>query len=179
MAHSLSDATLEITPSAQRGFCRNRQPGLNVVDVDAYTRVFQQLHSDQVFTGEWTAATASQHRKYRKCSCVLCNIDQLPCTPLYDFCNAFPTLIHAWMFMVLRCLRLPKSFMNAIRSMYKNISAGSPGIGTESFLFILLGGAKTGCPLSSAFFLLSIHPLCSPYGLVNLKSESDAFDQTF
>ena len=29
------------------------------------------------------------------------NIKNLPCTPLYDFCNAFPSLLHAWLFMVL------------------------------------------------------------------------------
>ena len=48
--------------------------------------------------------------------------------------------------------------MNLIKSLYTNITAYSSGIGDGSFLFEVLGGVKTGCPMSSVLFILCINP---------------------
>ena len=87
------------------------------------------------------------------------NIGDIPVGALYDFCNAFPTLIHAFLFLVLAMYRLPPSYRNAIISLYTKISVYSSGIGNGKFLFYVLCGVKTGCPLSSLLFLLCINPI--------------------
>ena len=77
---------------------------------------------------------------------------------LYDFCNAFPTLLHEWMWLVLNVLKIPKMLLRVIECLYTSINAFSSGCGDGSFLFQVLGGAKTGCPLSSILFLLCCKP---------------------
>ena len=86
------------------------------------------------------------------------DVGSLPATALYDFCNAFPTLLHMWLFMVLKAYRIPVNITQIILALYTSITAYSCGLGDGSFLFYVLGGVKTGCPLSSLLFLLCINP---------------------
>jgi hypothetical protein len=86
-------------------------------------------------------------------------IGDLPAAALYDFCNAFPTLLHEWLFFVLKVIRCPKEYRNVIQAMYTKIMAYSSGIGECAFLFFVLGGVNTGCPLSSMLFLLGVNPI--------------------
>ena len=44
------------------------------------------------------------------------NISDIPGVMLYDFCNAFPTLIHEWMWLVLHKLRIPKPLLKVIHA---------------------------------------------------------------
>ena len=39
-------------------------------------------------------------------------------TILFDFCTAFPSLAHAWIFMVLAAMHIPCGFVEAIRQLY-------------------------------------------------------------
>ena len=111
---------------------------LNVVDLDAYGRVFNSMCDfDQVQT----------------------HVEKLPCTALYDFCNAFPTLLHEWLFLVLECYEVPRQLIQIIMWLYTDVHAYSSGAGDGGFLFQILGGVKTGCPLSSVLFLLGINPI--------------------
>ena len=87
------------------------------------------------------------------------NIANIPVTALYDFCNAFPTLLHKWIFLVLKALKLPEKFICVIWWLYTDVTAYSSGVGDGSFLFDILGGAKTGCPASSVLFLLAVNPI--------------------
>ena len=87
------------------------------------------------------------------------DISNIPCTALYDFCNAFPTMLHEWLFLVLRALEVPESFRWVVWWLYTSITAFSSGAGDGSFLFNALAGVKTGCPLSSIAFLLGINPI--------------------
>ena len=139
VSHQLVPATLALTPWIQRGFCRGRQLSLNNVDIDMFTRVYNNSFDASLF--DWS------------------NVGLLPCTALYDFCNAFPTLLHDWLFLVLLCIGVPTDTFRVIRAMYTDISAYSSGIGECAFLFFVLGGAKTGCPLSSLLFLLGVNPI--------------------
>ena len=86
------------------------------------------------------------------------DVSTLPATVLYDFANAFPSLSHKWLFKVLRVVGIPNLFIQCIQHLYSCISAYSSGVGTESFLFKVERGVKTGCPLSSILFLLAINP---------------------
>ena len=51
VSDSIVDATLELTPAAQRGFCRGRQLSLNVVDSDTYSKAFN-ICADRDLTKE-------------------------------------------------------------------------------------------------------------------------------
>ena len=86
------------------------------------------------------------------------NICDIPAAMLHDFCNAFPTLLHEWVWLVLNVLKIPKMLLRVIECLYTSINAFSSGCGDGSFLFQVLGGAKTGCPLSSILFLLCCNP---------------------
>ena len=79
------------------------------------------------------------------------NIFDIPAVMLYDFCNAFATVLHEWMWLVLNVLRIPKPLLKVIKCLYTSISAYSSGIGDGSFLFGVFGGVRTGCPLSALF----------------------------
>ena len=89
------------------------------------------------------------------------HISDIPAVMLYDFCNAFLTLLHEWMWLVLNVLRIPKHILKVIKCLYSSITCYSSGIGDGSFLFEVFGGVRTGCPLSSILFLLCCNPLIS------------------
>ena len=81
IASKLTPPTLELTPPEQRGFCRGRQLSFNAVDLDSFMRAFNVM-----FQGPWEIP----------------NLFNFPITALYDFCNAFPTLLHQWLVLVLK-----------------------------------------------------------------------------
>ena len=122
-----------------------RQLRLNVVDLDSFMRAFYVI-----FPGPWNVR----------------NLENLPVTALYDFCNAFPTLLHEWLFLVLIGLQAPIEFRWVIWWMYSLVSAFSSGTGDGSLLFFILGGVKTGCPASSILFLLGINPIVDMFILI-------------
>ena len=124
------DATLAITPAAQRGFCRGRQLSLNVVDLDTYSRAFNICANIDL-----TEELRGQLYKG--------NISDIPATMLYDLCNAFPTVLHKWMWLVLEAIKLPKVLLRIIKCLYMSIQAFSSGCGDGSFLFEVLGAVKT------------------------------------
>ena len=78
-------------------------------------------------------------------------------TALYDICNAFPTIAHLWLFAVLACIRLNPLVYRLIQMLYYNSEAFSYGTGTGDFLFHVLSGVRTGCPLSATLFLIALN----------------------
>ena len=72
----------------------------------------------------------------------------------YDFCNAFPTLLHEWMWLVSNVLRIHSPIFKVIECLCTSIRAYSSGCGDGSFLFEVFGGVRTGCPFNSISFLL-------------------------
>ena len=134
----LTPGMLKVTPAEQRGFCHGRQLALNIVDLDAYMRVFNDLARGLDFANR---------------------IAEIPAVALYDYSNAFPTLAHEWIFLVLRALGIPGPIRRVIYSLYSNITAFSSGADDDSFLFHVLGGVRTGCPLSSILFVLCVNPI--------------------
>ena len=73
--------------------------------------------------------------------------------PLSFCCNAFRIVLHSFLFNVLAVLCIPIIDRIAILSIYLKIIAYSSGLGDGSFLFNVLCGVKTGCPLSSVLFI--------------------------
>ena len=60
--------------------------------------------------------------------------------------------------MYSRYCKYQKNIVKVIERLYSKIFAYSSGCGDGSFLFEILGGVKTGCPLSSILFLLGVNP---------------------
>ena len=89
ISNAISEPTFAITPAAQRGFCKGRQLSLKVVDLDAYMRAFNLVSSIDLTEGKRSEPYTG-------------NIGDIPAAMLYDFCNAFPTLLHEWMWLVLK-----------------------------------------------------------------------------
>ena len=155
IAYKFVQPTLQATPKNQRGFCKGRQLSLNSVDLDVFMRLFNS---------KFDISSLSTDR-----------IGRIPISVLYDFCNAFPTLLHFFLFLMLKGLGVPQWYFNAILSLYKDISAYSSGTGDGSFLFYVLCGVKTGCPLSSILFLLCVNPFID---LFNWLSDNPGFSIT-
>ncbi len=127
---------LQITPACQRGFCPGRQFTLNIVVLDTFSRIYNQIsgfHSSS-------------------------DISDCPVTALYDICNAFPSIAHLWLFAVLACIQLNPLVYRLIQMLYYNSEAYSFGTGTGDFLFHVLAGVRTGCPLSATLFLIALNP---------------------
>ena len=155
IAYAILAAVLHLTPQNQRGFCKGRQLSLNSVDLDVFMRFFNAQFDVSKIT----------HDK----------IGEIPVTVLYDFCNAFPTVLHEFLFLLLKVLRFPAFLRNAILNLYTKISVFSCGIGDGSFLFWVLCGVKTGCPLSSLLFLLCVNPFID---IINELSDNPGFSVT-
>ena len=138
VADAITTPTLAITPANQRGFCRGRQLSSNVVDVDVYMRAHNQLsgiesvlaspcassassssstYSDEEGTIALPAGLMSDEQVSAASECLdyKGNISDIPAVMLYDFCNAFPTLLHEWMWLVLNVLRIPKHILKVIK----------------------------------------------------------------
>jgi len=112
----------------QRGFVRGRQLLQNVVDLDGEAR--------------------------------LCGPEQRGDAPLlgcFDIAAAFPSLVHAWMWLVFSAVDLPSGVLNIIKGIYlMNIASSNSFI-----LFIVRAGVLQGCPLSGSIFALCTHPFYS------------------
>ena len=124
--------------SAQRGFLPGRNFVDNIVDLDAYARIY-----------------ASDSSLF------------LPLLAFWDFGSAFPSLIHEWLFIILRVIGFPTGAYNIISALYAEVVAIGRIAGSFSrVLFRILSGIIQGCPLAGTCFALSMDPF-----LVKFKIE--------
>jgi hypothetical protein len=78
---------------------------------------------------------------------------------LFDFMTAFPSIAHAWIFMVLTTMGIPARFIAAIQKLYLDCFAALSFNGMELDALCIASGIKQGCPLSGSIFALAIDPL--------------------
>ena len=76
---------------------------------------------------------------------------------------------------VLKAYKVPKRIGVAILHMYTSITAYTAGCGDGTYLLDVLCGVKTGCPLSSLLFLLSVNPFID---LIKWLSDGPGFSYT-
>ena len=146
---------LEVTPDNQRGFCSGRQFTLNIVILDTFMRIFNSLIDPKKI--------------------LELPPSQIPGLALYDVANAFPTVAHFWLFAVLKCIKLRSDIFNIIYNMYRKSKAYSRGLGTGEFLFWILAGVRTGCPLSATLFVLIMNPFLD---LINFVSDGPGLSKS-
>ena len=84
IAFALLDAVFHVTPKNQRGFCKGRQLCLNSVDLDALMWFFNVQFDVSGITHDKNG--------------------EIPIIVLSEFCNAFPTVLHDLLFLLLKVL---------------------------------------------------------------------------
>jgi hypothetical protein len=92
-----------------------------------------------------------------------------PILATFDYGAAFPSLIHAFLFLVLRRANFLEGMLNISNGIYFIVAAvGRTETGKAAFLFWILRGVLQGCPLAGSFFALAIDPF-----LVKFSSSID------
>ena len=111
---------------AQRGMTPGRNFVNNIVDIDCMGRIFGYL-------GHATSL--------------------MPLLVFFDIAAAYPSLCHAFMFLVFEALCLPRAVINLYKCMYSNVAAYGGFGGSYVFMFNILAGVIQGCPLSGLALL--------------------------
>jgi hypothetical protein len=81
-----------------------------------------------------------------------------PAILLFDIRAAFPSLAHAWLFVVLLCMGVPRFVIAAIKALYRGGLATVVLLGARWGQFPILSGIRQGCPASGSLFALAIDP---------------------
>ena len=119
--------------SLQRGFLASRNFVNNIVELDAISRTY--AFDPSLF---------------------------FPLLAFRDFGSASPSLIHEWLFDVLRAIRFPDGAFDIIAALYFQITAFGRIAGSSSrALFMILSGIIQGCPLAGTCFALAMDPFLS------------------
>ena len=77
---------------------------------------------------------------------------------LFDFAAAFPSVLQAWLLLVLKAIQAPEGFMNTFISMYSEHHAYTRSQGGLVLMFKVFSGVLQGCPLSGTLFNVGIDP---------------------
>ena len=83
----------------------------------------------------------------------------IPLGVLYDCATSFPSVGHAWLLLVLKCIKRWDAYYCAIRRTYENNHVYIDNAGFLISLFRLFFAILQGCPLSGTLFSFVIDPL--------------------
>ena len=119
-----------ITHHSQRGFVKHRQGLDNVADVDTQARIVDLV------------------------SYAL----GIPAIVLFDYAAAFPSVAHAYLFLCLSMIKLPKGIMNFFEALCTGNRVFANIDGVVIWLFDALCGVLQGCPASGTLFVIAINP---------------------
>ena len=81
-----------------------------------------------------------------------------PIIALFDYAAAFPSVIHAWILLVLAAVGATPGFIDIINSFYFCCRTSSSINEEVHFLFGIVSGVLQGCPLSGMLFAIAIDP---------------------
>ena len=87
------------------------------------------------------------------------HVSNLAITTFFDFTAAFPSVSHAWLFQVLKTIRMPLGLVSLVKAMYIDNRAYSSLSGSLKYLYTVSAGVLQGCPLSAALFNFALDPL--------------------
>ena len=112
--------------SMQRGFVGDRQLLQNAVDLDQASRVAAHLYSAGDDACKFSEILFSRPD---------IDIGNVPVTVLWDYVAAFPSVAHAWLFLVLEAIKLPAGLLNVVRALYDDGDAFAEDNGAFILLF--------------------------------------------
>ena len=118
----------KITHRTQNGFTGGRHFLNNLVVIDTCSRIYSMMHS----------------------VCTNSDLKNIPIAGAFDFEAAFPSVIHAWIWMVLHHRKMPLRFIRLFQSTYKNARAIYTHKGKSHTLINFLSGVLQGCPASAS-----------------------------
>jgi hypothetical protein len=145
----------EHTHKSQNGFVHKRFFLRNVLDLDSAARLFSMR-----FLSQETDLEKSP--------------ELIPLLAFYDFAAAFPSVAHAWIFLVLEARKFPDWFVNSMRGIYHKAAAFADCGGDLVFLFEFLSGVLQGCPASAFLFNVSLDPFLEALESAFKKSKKAA-----
>ena len=82
----------------------------------------------------------------------------IPIIGAFDFETAFPSVIHAWIWLVLKIRKLPKDYILLFKGIYHKASAVFRYDNKKITIIQFLSGVLQGCPGSAFLFNNSIDP---------------------
>ncbi len=124
----LAQVALATVHPRQRGFVGGRSLTDNVVEIEGYGQSYAIADAED------------------------------PGILMFDLMAAFPSLAHQWLFVVLRRMRVPRWFIQAIRALYRDCSATVVLMGLRWGSFPMRSGIRQGCPASGSLFALAFDP---------------------
>ena len=93
---------------------------------------------------------------------------------LFDFCCAFPSLGHVFLFAMLKAKGFPEGFICIVKQLYRHCcSFGSSG-NVCQFLWFVTCGVLQGCPLSGLIFSVMMDPFCVAFLKFETRCNSEA-----
>ena len=82
----------------------------------------------------------------------------LPIFGAFDFAAAFPSVIHRWIWTVLRHRKIPQHFLNMFTALYHMAAASFSHLGVVYCVVQFLSGVLQGCPGSAFLFNNALDP---------------------
>ena len=126
-----------ITHRIQNGFVKMRNFLNNILDLDSAGRIFSMFFESE---------------------CHSSNPSNFPALMAYDFAAAFPSVIQAWIWLVLKHRKLPEHYVKFFQGIYYRASAIFEHGGNIYNLIDFLSGVLQGCPGSAFLFNNAIDP---------------------
>jgi hypothetical protein len=99
----------------------------------------------------------------------------MPILNLYDFCAAFPSVAHEFIFIVLTALDIPQGLLMFLKSLYSNINCVSCFDGVTIFLYLIQSGIIQGCPASGSIFVLVVDGFLKALNAMSKDTTTRAF----
>jgi len=126
-----------ITHKTQNGFVAGRNFLNNILDLDSAGRIFSMVYESE---------------------CENSNPSNIPILGAFDYEAAFPSVIHGWIWLVLKHRRLPKDYINLFKGIYHKARATFCHGKSKFTLIDFLSGVLQGCPGSAFLFNNSLDP---------------------
>ena len=136
-----------VTNRAQNGFVGGRNFLTNIVDIDSAGRIYSNKYH-------------GSNERIRE------RVNNIPISAAYDFAAAFPSVIHAWIWLVLRHRKLPESFITLFMAAYRNACAVYNHNGVVHIIIHFLSGVLQGCPASALLFNNALDPVLTWFSQV-------------
>jgi hypothetical protein len=95
--------------------------------------------------------------------------NQHPILAFTDFGAAFPSLIHRWLFTVMKFSCLPTGLNNFIAGIHFFVIGVGKANSQVMALFVILSGVVQGCPLASLCFVVAFDPFLNLFDRLIVK----------
>ena len=99
------------------------------------------------------------------------NPSNIPISGAFDFEAALPSVIHEWIWLVLRHRKMPSDYIRLFQGVYKNARAIYAHNGIIINLLMFFSGVFQGCPGSKLLFNNAIDPFLTSFDKI-LRSEN-------